>query len=83
MSTQEEARKAAAKQRQDEKHLHQSMLSRSEEELEAERHSSVTEESRELMAGEHQYEKHLQQTMLQRAAAELGVPQDAEDPANQ
>ncbi|WP_416670965.1 hypothetical protein [Egbenema bharatensis] len=83
MSTQEEARKAAAQQRQDEKHLQQSMRSRSEEALEVgDRHTSVTEEARERMVEEHQHEKHIQKTMLNRAESELGV-KHGEDSAHQ
>lgn len=76
MSTQEEARKAAAKQRQDEKQLQQSMLTRSEEALEGDGHTNISEEARELMAEEHQHEKHLEQTMRERTFAELENSED-------
>jgi hypothetical protein len=79
MSTQEEARKAAAQQRQDQKHLQQSMRSRSEEALEMDRHAAVAEEARERLVEEHQHEKHIQKTMLNRTESELGITHGEED----
>lgn len=77
MNTEEEARCAMKKQRQQEKHIQQSMLSRAETEVETLTSDDIEAEARELMAEQRQQEESLQQSMLSRAETEIGVPVDA------
>ncbi|PPS43489.1 hypothetical protein [Chroococcidiopsis sp. TS-821] len=70
----QEAREAMAQQRQQEEHLKQSMLSRSEAEVNTPPGSHIAEEARELMIEQRQQEEQLQQSMLSRSAAEVGLP---------
>ncbi|HAZ47300.1 MAG TPA: hypothetical protein DDW76_32815 [Cyanobacteria bacterium UBA11369] len=75
MSTQEEARSAINQQRQQEKHLQQSMLSRAEAEVKTPTSDGIEAEARELMTQQRQQEESLQQSMLSRAETEVGVPE--------
>ncbi|MBE9190661.1 hypothetical protein IQ230_09885 [Gloeocapsopsis crepidinum LEGE 06123] len=72
----QEAREAMAQQRQQEEHLQQSMLSRSEAEVDTPPGSHTAEEARELMIEQRQQEEQLQQSMLNRSAAEVGLSRD-------
>ncbi|GET41114.1 hypothetical protein [Microseira wollei] len=74
MSTEKEARSAMNQQRQQEKHLQQSMLSRAEAEVEIPTSDGIEAEARELMAQQRQQEESLQQSMLSRAESEVGLP---------
>ncbi|AFZ31839.1 hypothetical protein Glo7428_3356 [Gloeocapsa sp. PCC 7428] len=69
----QEAREAMAQQRQQEEHLQQSMLSRSEAEVNNPPGSHTEEEARELMIEQRQQEEQLQKSMLSRSAAEVGL----------
>ncbi|OKH29226.1 hypothetical protein [Chroogloeocystis siderophila] len=69
----QEAREAMVQQRQQEEHLQQSMLSRSEAEVNTPPGSHTAEEARELMIEQRQQEEQLQQSMLSRSAAEVGL----------
>lgn len=71
MSTQEEARKLMAKERQHEEHLKENMLSRTVEEVETQTIEETTEQARELMTRERQHDKHLEENMLSRATEEI------------
>ncbi len=77
MTTEEEARSAMKNQRQQEKHLQQSMLSRAEAEVETPTADGIQAEARALMAEQRQEEESLQQSMLSRAESEVGIPVDA------
>lgn len=77
MSTEKEARSAMNQQRQQEKHLQKSMLSRAEAEVETPSSDGIEAEARELMAEQRQQEESLQQSMLSRAESEVGLPVDA------
>jgi trehalose-6-phosphate synthase len=74
MSTEKEARSAMNQQRQQEKHLQQSMLSRAEALVETPTSDGIEAEARELMAEQRQQEESLQQSMLSRAESEVGFP---------
>jgi hypothetical protein len=78
MNTPEEAREVMSQHRQQEKHLQQSMLSRSEAEVETPTEDGIEETARELMAQDRQQEERLQQSMLNRSAAEVGLSIDAD-----
>lgn len=71
-NTQQEAREAMVQQRQEEEHLHQSMLNRTTTEVSASE-SEIQAEARELMVENCHEQEHLEQTMLNRAAAEVGI----------
>lgn len=75
MSTQEQARELVAQQRHHDQQMHESMLSRSEAEV---NNSSVVdafmeEQSRELMTQQRHHDEHLQQSMLSRAETEVAA----------
>jgi hypothetical protein len=74
MNAEETARELMAQQRQQEAHRQESMLNRSEEELETVSTSAIAEEARELMAEQRQQEEHLQESMLSRAEEEVHSP---------
>lgn len=67
MSIPEEARELAAHHRQQEDHVQQTMLKRSEAELERPANPQLQEEARDLTTEERQHQDHLQQTLRQRA----------------
>lgn len=71
MTTQEDARKAMAKARQDDKNTHQTMLSRSEAEIENSLQSEIDQESRELMVEQRRHERNLKDSILSRSEAEI------------
>ena len=71
MATQEEARKAMAELRQHEEHIHENMLSRSQEKIEQSSSQEIEEEARELMVKQRQHNKHTKETMLSRSEAEI------------
>ncbi len=73
MSTQEQARQKMAESRQQEEHLKEAMLSRSEQELELADNSEIDEEARELMVEQRQHDKQLKQSMLSRSEEEIGI----------
>jgi multidrug efflux pump subunit AcrA (membrane-fusion protein) len=71
MSTEEQARKLAAKERQHEAHVKESMLNRAEAEVHNPDESNLTQEhARELAAQERQHEAHVKESMLNRAKAD-------------
>ncbi|MUL34889.1 hypothetical protein [Gloeocapsopsis dulcis] len=72
----QEARDAMAQQRQHEEHLHKSMLSRSQAEVDTPPGSHTAEEARESMIEQRQQEEQLQQSMRSRSAAEVGLSKD-------
>lgn len=71
MSTEEQARRLMAKQRQHEEHLQESLLSRASEEVENLHTQETEEKARELLAHDRQQEEHLQENMLNRSIEEL------------
>ena len=71
MSTQEKARKLMVKERQQEEHLQESMLSRAAEVGETHPVEEEEAKARELMVEERKQEEYLQETMLSRAEAEI------------
>ena len=72
--TQTESRKLTTEQRQHQKHLQESMPSRSAEELEKlPANKIIQEDSRELTAEQRQHLKQRQQSMLNRSEAEVGM----------
>jgi hypothetical protein len=84
MSTEEQARELAAKERQHEEHLKESMLNRAEAELRHPSESNLTQEhARELAAQERQHEEHLKESMLNRAKAQINDSSDTVDTAAQ
>jgi hypothetical protein len=76
-NTQEEAREAMVQHRQQEEHLQQSMLSRSEAEINTPVEPEIQQEARELMTEHRQQEEHLQESMLNRSVAQVGIPVEA------
>ena len=72
MTTKKEARKAMAESRQQEEHIHENMLSRSQEEIEQSFSRDIEEEARELMVEQRQHDKHTRETMLSRSEEEIG-----------
>ena len=73
MSTQEEAREAMAQSRQHGEHVEQSILSRSQAEVETLTDDNVEEEAREAMVTKRQHDEHIQRSMLRRTAEETGL----------
>jgi hypothetical protein len=74
MSTEQEAREAMSQQRQQEEHLHQSMLNRSQAQIKTPIDSSTQEEARKLLVEQRQQEEQTHQSMLSRSEAEVGIP---------
>ncbi|GAB4181555.1 MAG: hypothetical protein Fur006_16700 [Coleofasciculaceae cyanobacterium] len=84
MSTEEQARELAAKERQHEEHLKESMLNRAEAELHNPNESNLTQEhARELATQERQHEEHLKESMLNRAKAQINDSSNTADAAAQ
>ena len=81
MSTQEQARELAAKGRQHEEHLKESMLNRAEAEVHNPNQADnlTQEHARELAAQERQHEEHLKESMLNRTKAEINSSSDTDD----
>ncbi|MFE1744750.1 hypothetical protein [Coleofasciculus sp. H7-2] len=79
MSTQDQARELMAQHRHHDDHLHESMRSRAEAEVNqthaADAHTQ--EQARELMSQHRHHDEHLQESMLNRAEAELGASNNA------
>lgn len=73
MSTNEQARERLAQQRHQEEHLKETMLNRSEAEIQSADASNHTidEQAREALTDERQHEAHLKETMLDRAQSEI------------
>lgn len=71
MNTEEKARKTAAKSRQQEEHIEQNLLIRSQEEIKQTPSQTIESEARKLMVEQHQETEHLKATMLSRSKAEL------------
>jgi hypothetical protein len=71
MTTQEQARKLMAQERQEAEHLQESMLERATEEIETPPTSELDEQARELMARERQEAEQLRESMLERATEEV------------
>ena len=71
MTTQEEARKAMAEDRQYEEHIHKNMLRRSQEKIEQSSSQEIEEEARELMVEQRQQDKHTRETILSRAEEKI------------
>ncbi|HHP7231992.1 MAG TPA: hypothetical protein ACFCUY_14180 [Xenococcaceae cyanobacterium] len=71
MTTQEEARKAMAQSRQQEEHLDENMLSRSQEKIAQDSSPEIGEEARELIVGQRQHDQNTRDTMLSRSEAEI------------
>jgi hypothetical protein len=79
MSTQEQARQKMAESRQQEEHLKEAMLSRSEEKLERTDNSEIDEEARELMVEQRQQDRQLKQSMLSRSEEEIGISESKQE----
>ncbi|OKH17633.1 hypothetical protein NIES593_22915 [Hydrococcus rivularis NIES-593] len=71
MNAKESARELMTQKRQQEEHLHETMLNRSQEELETANTAEIEEQARELMAQQRQQEEHVEESMLSRAEAEI------------
>ena len=72
MNTEEQARELLAKNRNHDRHLHESMLNRAEEVVENGHQLETEEKARELLAQDRQHDRHLHESMLNRAAEEVG-----------
>jgi hypothetical protein len=73
MNSQEQARELMTQQRQEEEHLHESMLNRAETEVDnsSDTQAVTQEQARELMTQQRHREEHLHESLLSRAEAEL------------
>jgi hypothetical protein len=73
MNTQEQAREIATTHRHSDEHLQESMLSRTESEIEnhSKADTGTPEQARELIAHERQHDEHLHETMLSRTESEI------------
>ncbi|MEL7036541.1 MAG: hypothetical protein AAFO04_13095 [Cyanobacteria bacterium J06592_8] len=71
MSLQEQARESMAKERQHDEHLHESMQSRAQAEIDNRVEGTTNEQARELTAQERQHEQHLQESMLERSTEQV------------
>ncbi|GAB4368655.1 MAG: hypothetical protein Kow00121_07980 [Elainellaceae cyanobacterium] len=74
MSTNEQARERLTQQRQHEDHVKETMLNRSEAEIEhpvGQGDHAVDEQAREALAHDRQHEEHVKETMRNRAQSEL------------
>ncbi len=81
MSTQDQARELMAQHRHHDEHLHESMRSRAEAEVN-QTHSAdahTQEQARELMSQHRHHDEHLQESMRSRAESELGAADRAAD----
>jgi len=71
MSTEEQARKLMAQDRQHQEHIDHNMLSRSVEEVEELEIANTDERARELLAQDRKHEVNLQENMLNRSHEEI------------
>jgi hypothetical protein len=81
MSTQEQARELMVQQRQNDENQQESVLRRSEAEVDnpSDGEAVTDEQARELMAQQRHHEEQLQQSMLIRTEAEVGIERLAAD----
>ncbi|ARV60437.1 hypothetical protein BZZ01_18970 [Nostocales cyanobacterium HT-58-2] len=79
MNTEDKARELMTQQRQQDEHLHESMLNRAETAYPTQTEAMTEEEARELMTQQRHHEKHIHESMLNRAEAEVGLPRDNTD----
>ncbi len=84
MSTEEQARELATKERQHEEHLQESMLNRAVAEVNHPSTDALTpDHARELAVKQRQHEEQLKESMLNRAKAEMMASNDTADSSAQ
>lgn len=71
MNTEELARDRMAQKRNHDRHLHESMLNRTADEVENGHDGETEEKARELLAQDRQHDRHLDESMLNRAVEEV------------
>jgi hypothetical protein len=78
MNSQEQARELAAKERQQEEHIKESMLNRTQAEVHnpSGTDNFTQEQARELAAKERQHEEHIKESMLNRAKSQSNTASD-------